>query len=172
MFLVLQPGRRGGGLAAVFLVHPDRDAPGWCVPPVVALDRQDGEAGDVEQLRLGYRQPAGGGEPQARGLVGGPRVRAIRLEDPGRGGVPGRELPGAVAGPAQQRLALEAGQRRAEAALRRGAERSDVEGADHPLQVTGHHGEYPLPAFPPGRSPSGSTMIAPAQSRPKAARMP
>ena len=33
-------------------------------------------------------------------------------------------------------------------------------------------GEYPLSAFPPGRSPSGSTMIAPAQSRPKAARMP
>jgi len=98
LFLVLQPGRRGGGLAAVFLVHLDRDVPGWCVLPVVALDRQDAEAGDVEQFRLGHRQPAGGGEPQARGLVGGHRVRAIRLEDPRRGGVPGRELPGAVWG--------------------------------------------------------------------------
>ena len=28
LLLVLQPGRRGGGLAAVFLVYPDRNAPG------------------------------------------------------------------------------------------------------------------------------------------------
>jgi hypothetical protein len=101
-FLVLQPRRQTGGLAAVLLMHPDRNAPSLRVPPVVALDRQDGKAGHVEQFRLGHRQPAGGGEPQAGGLVNGHRVRAIRLEDPGRGGVSGRELPGAVTGPAEQ----------------------------------------------------------------------
>ena len=52
LLLVLQPGRRGGRLAAVLLVHPDRDAPGWCVLPVVAPDRQHGKPGDVEQLGL------------------------------------------------------------------------------------------------------------------------
>ena len=155
LLLVLQPGRRGGGLAAVLLVHPDRDVSRWCVLPVVAPDRQDRKTGDVEQLRLGYRQPAGGGEPQAGGLVGGHRVRAIRLEDPGRGGVPGRELPGAVAGPAQQSLALEAGQRRAEAALRRGAEGSDVQGADHPLQITGRHEGVSAAGVPAGPVPVG-----------------
>ena len=154
-FLVLQPGRQGGGLAAVFLVHPDRNVPGWCALPVIALDRQDGDAGDVEQLCLGHRQPAGGGEPQAGGLVGGHCVRAVRFEDPGRGGVPGRELPGAVASPAQQRLALEAGQRRAEPALRRGGQGEDVEGTDHPLQVTGRHGGVSAVGGPAGPVPVG-----------------
>ena len=150
LFLVLQAWRQGGGLAAVFLVHPDREVPGWCVLPVIALDRQDRETGDVEQLCLGRRQPAGGSEPQAGGLVGGHRVRAIGFEDPGRRRVPGQKLPGAVAGSAQQCFALEAGQRRAEAALRRGAEGSDVESADHPLQVTGRHGGVPAAGVPAG----------------------
>ena len=59
------------------------------------------------------------------------------------------EVPDDV-GPAQQCLGLEAGQRRAEAALWRGAEGSDVEGADHPLQVTGRHGGVSAVGVPAG----------------------
>jgi hypothetical protein len=62
---------------------------------------------------------------------------------------------GAVAGPAQQRLALEPGQRRAEAALRSGAEGSDVEGTDHPFQVTGRHGGVSAVGVPAGPVPVG-----------------
>ena len=97
---------------------------------------------------------------------------AVGLEDPGRGSISGGELPDAIGGAAQQGLALEASQRRAEAALWGNTQGRDVQRADEPPQLAGVIGVYPLPLLPPGLSPSGSTMIAPAQSLPKALRMP
>ena len=61
LFLVLQPGKRGGGLAAVFLVHPGLDVPGGCVLPVVACDRQDGRSATSSS------SASGTGSPQAAG---------------------------------------------------------------------------------------------------------
>src|ERR1039457_6407263 len=60
LFLVFQPGRRGGGLAAVLLVHTHRKIAVSRIVPVIAPYRQQGKTGDVEQFGLRYRQPAGG----------------------------------------------------------------------------------------------------------------
>jgi len=111
LFLVFQPGRRGGGLAAVLLVHTHRKIAVSKIVPVVAPYRQHGKTGDVEQFSLRYRQLAGGGEPQAGGLVGRHRVRAVGLEYPRGGRVPYGSCQVPSAARAEERLALEAGQR-------------------------------------------------------------
>ena len=95
--------------------------------------------------------------------AGPDRMRAVRFEDPGRRRVPGRELPGAVVGSAYQRLALETGQRRAEAALRRGGQGSGVEGTDHSLKVARRHRGVPV-----GIAPTGMVFVGEHHNRPRA----
>src|ERR1017187_2841150 len=200
LFLVLPPGRRGRRLAAVLLMHAGRDVPGGRVLPVVTPDRQHGKPGDVEQLGLRRRQPAGGGEPQARGLVGGHRLRAAGLVYPCRGG--GGASPGPVpslaaigCGPSGLSIHVEGASPQGSCQVPSAARPSSAlrwkpardgrkprsgaapRGATSSALITrrrspGAIGEYPLPPFPPGRSPSGIIMIAPAQSRPNALRMP
>src|ERR1035438_220098 len=55
LFLVFQPGRRGGGLAAVLLVDAYWEVAVSRIVPVITPYRQHGETGDGGQFALRYR---------------------------------------------------------------------------------------------------------------------